>query len=79
MVTDPFVSFLDALFIHTHCSVSLNYFPVDSSIYMKENVTGGRQLVINTDRAQGGASLIDGQLQLMVWVFVFIKFHIATR
>ena len=51
--------------------VSYNYFPVDASIYMKEAGENGRELVINTDRAQGGASLIDGQLQLMVSEQIF--------
>lgn len=46
--------------------ISLNFFPVDSSIYMQENFTDGRQFVINTDRAEGGGSLKDGQLLLMV-------------
>ena len=47
-------------------SVSNNFFPVDSSMYVRENGTDGRQLVISTDRAQGGSSLSNGQLVLMV-------------
>ena len=39
---------------------------MDSSIYIQENGTDGRQLVISTDRAQGGASLENGELMLMV-------------
>ena len=44
--------------------VSGNFYPVDSSIYAEE--VGGRRLTIITDRAQGGASLANGELQLMV-------------
>ena len=47
-------------------SVSDNFYPVDSSIYINETGSGARKFVISTDRAQGGASLVDGQLQLMV-------------
>lgn len=46
--------------------VAYNFFPVDSSMYMQENGTDGRQFVISTDRAQGGASLHNGELMLMV-------------
>ena len=46
--------------------MSYNFFPVDSSIYMAENGTDGRQFVISTDRAQGGGSLENGELMLMV-------------
>ena len=35
-------------------------------MYVRENGTDGRQLVISTDRAQGGSSLSNGQLVLMV-------------
>jgi hypothetical protein len=52
--------------MQTNFRVSDNFFPVDSSIYIKENVTNGRQLTIVTDRAEGGASLTDGEIQLMV-------------
>jgi hypothetical protein len=37
-------------------------------MYLKENGSDGRQFVISTDRAQGGASLHNGELQLMVSV-----------
>ena len=47
-------------------SVSYNYFPVDASTYIQENGTAGRQLTINIDRAEGGGSLKNGELQLMV-------------
>lgn len=46
--------------------VSDNFFPVDSSLYIQEPGTNGRKLVINTDRAQGGGSIQDGQVMLMV-------------
>lgn len=44
--------------------IAANYYPVNSHIYLK-NVFGD-QLTVVTDRAQGGASLKDGQLELMV-------------
>lgn len=45
--------------------VSVNYYPVTSKILMRDpnqNV----EVAILTDRAQGGASLRDGELELMV-------------
>ena len=46
--------------------MSYNFFPVDSSTYMQENGTDGRQFIISTDRAEGGGSLENGELMLMV-------------
>ena len=44
--------------------VAANYYPVNSHIYLKDGV--GNQLTMLVDRAQGGASLRDGELELMV-------------
>jgi lysosomal alpha-mannosidase len=45
--------------------VAGNYYPVDSRIFMKDEKRGV-QFTVMTDRAQGGSSLNDGQLELMV-------------
>ena len=50
----------------SYLSVAQNFFPVDASTYMQENGTDGRQLTINIDRAEGGGSLINGEIMLMV-------------
>ncbi|XP_075403812.1 lysosomal alpha-mannosidase [Tenrec ecaudatus] len=43
--------------------VAGNYFPVNSRIYITD---GNTQLTVLTDRSQGGSSLSDGSLELMV-------------
>ncbi|XP_042526495.1 lysosomal alpha-mannosidase isoform X3 [Dipodomys spectabilis] len=43
--------------------VAGNYYPVNSRIYITDGVT---QLTVLTDRSQGGSSLQDGSLELMV-------------
>ncbi|XP_051897842.1 lysosomal alpha-mannosidase [Pristis pectinata] len=43
--------------------VAGNYYPVNSRIYMKD---GKIQLTVLTDRSQGGSSIADGSLELMV-------------
>ena len=45
------------------CSVSGNFYPVDSSITIGDAT---RKLSVTTDRSQGGASLQDGEIELMV-------------
>jgi lysosomal alpha-mannosidase len=45
--------------------VAGNYYPVDSRIYFRDEGRGV-QFTVMTDRAQGGSSLSDGQLELMV-------------
>ncbi|GLV45785.1 Lysosomal alpha-mannosidase II [Carabus blaptoides fortunei] len=45
--------------------VSENYYPVTSKILIKDESTGMKMAVLN-DRAQGGSSLHDGQIELMV-------------
>jgi len=45
--------------------VAGNYYPVNSHIYLKDQKED-KQLSILVDRAQGGASLDDGHLELMV-------------
>ena len=44
--------------------IAANYFPVNSHIYLKD--TPGNQLTMLVDRSQGGSSLHDGELELMV-------------
>jgi hypothetical protein len=40
-----------------------NYYPVNARIFIRDSQT---QLTILTDRSQGGASLANGQIELMV-------------
>ncbi|OWF45655.1 lysosomal alpha-mannosidase-like [Mizuhopecten yessoensis] len=42
-----------------------NFYPVNSRIYVKDEALG-IQLTVLTDRSQGGSSIIDGGIQLMV-------------
>ncbi|CAF0769192.1 unnamed protein product [Adineta ricciae] len=44
-------------------AVSGNYYPVNSRIWIKES---NRQLTVLTDRSEGGSSVRDGSLELMV-------------
>ncbi|KAG2502497.1 hypothetical protein JM18_009886, partial [Phytophthora kernoviae] len=44
-------------------AVAANYFPITTGAYIKDT---NRQLNLVTDRAQGAASLADGQLEVMV-------------
>ncbi|CAF3717623.1 unnamed protein product [Rotaria socialis] len=44
-------------------SVSGNYYPIPSRIWIKDNQ---RQLTILTDRSEGGSSMHDGSIELMV-------------
>jgi len=43
--------------------VAGNYYPVNAGIYLKDST---RQVTILNDRSQGGASMNDGQLEIMV-------------
>ncbi|KAK7498336.1 hypothetical protein BaRGS_00010596 [Batillaria attramentaria] len=45
--------------------VAGNYYPVNSRIYIRDE-TKKQQFTVMTDRSQGGASLRDGELELMV-------------
>ena len=54
--------------------MSGNYYPVDSSIYLEDAT---RRLTIVTDRSQGGASLRDGEIELMV-CFIYWFFYKAV-
>ena len=45
--------------------VSGNYYPVNTAMYI-ENVASGKALAVSTDRTQGGSSLMDGSVELMV-------------
>ena len=49
-------------------AVSGNYYPINSHIYLT-NSKESTLLAMVTDRAQGGTSLHDGQLELMVYYF----------
>lgn len=46
--------------------VSGNYYPVNSAILVRDQNVSGNQLTILTDRSQGGSSLRDGEIELMV-------------
>jgi len=48
-----------------HDPVASNYYPITSHIYMIDSKSGYRMSVI-TDRAQGGGSIEDGQIELMI-------------
>ena len=44
--------------------VAANYYPLNSHIYLKN--TSGERLTVLVDRSQGGVSVKDGQLEVMV-------------
>jgi len=48
---------------HVDQPVAGNYYPINAAIYLKD---GTRQLTILNDRSQGGSSMNDGQLEIMV-------------
>ena len=54
-------------FVQTE-NVSGNYYPINSRIYIRDETTSAnaRQLTILTDRSQGGASISDGEVEIMV-------------
>lgn len=45
--------------------VSGNYYPVNSRIFLRDTI-GKKQITLVTDRSQGGSSVEDGSLELMV-------------
>ena len=45
--------------------VAGNYYPINSHIYIKDSVRNS-QLTVMVDRAQGGSSLKEGQVELML-------------
>uniref|UniRef100_A0A7E4VQL4 Alpha-mannosidase n=1 Tax=Panagrellus redivivus TaxID=6233 RepID=A0A7E4VQL4_PANRE len=45
--------------------ISANYFPVSSRISI-DDASGGPRLTVLTDRSQGGSSLADGEVELMI-------------
>ena len=51
-------------------SVAGNYYPVDSVVYMQEEGSDLRRLTVMTDRAQGAASIYDGEIEVMVHILV---------
>ena len=46
--------------------VAGNYYPVNAAIYIEDNTESRSALAVVVDRTQGGASLEDGSLELMV-------------
>jgi hypothetical protein len=46
-------------------NVSGNYAPVNSFIWTSD-VSTGVTLTVNNDRSQGGASIVDGEVEIMV-------------
>ncbi|KAL4086658.1 hypothetical protein PRIC1_013720 [Phytophthora ramorum] len=51
------------LYTDSNGTVAANYFPITTGAYIKD---AKRQLNVVTDRAQGAASLVDGQVEVMV-------------
>lgn len=51
--------------------MSGNYYPVDTRILISDN---NNALAILTDRSEGGSSLYDGQVELMVNQVIIIIF-----
>uniref|UniRef100_A0A914V5H3 Alpha-mannosidase n=1 Tax=Plectus sambesii TaxID=2011161 RepID=A0A914V5H3_9BILA len=52
--------------------VAGNYYPVNSRIYIND---GNLQMTVLNDRSQGGSSLVDGQIELMVHRRCFYDDH----
>lgn len=44
-----------------------NYYPITSKILLRDNEN---ELAVLTDRAQGGSSLTDGEIELMVTILI---------
>jgi len=55
----------DSIKINITDTVAANYYPVNSQIYLKDEVAD-KQLTVLVDRAQGGSSLNDGQIELLI-------------
>ena len=51
-------------------NISGNYYPVNSRIFIRDEITenynSSRQLTLVTDRAQGGSSITDGSIEIML-------------
>jgi len=45
-------------------NISGNYYPINSAILLKDEVAQ-KQFTVMNDRAQGGASLVAGRIELM--------------
>lgn len=45
--------------------IASNYYPINSAIYIEDVQTGDRVTLMN-DRSQGGSSLLDGSLEVMI-------------
>lgn len=53
-----------------------NYYPVTAKIAIEDN---NMRLAILTDRSQGGTSLLDGSVDLMVMIQHAMVLHLPTR
>lgn len=52
--------------------VAGNYYPINSHIYVTDDEANAETVVaLVNDRSQGGTSLRDGQIELMVWKFTY--------
>jgi lysosomal alpha-mannosidase len=49
----------------TKSNISANYYPIKNKIFIRDE-SKGMQMTVLTDRSQGGSSLTDGQLELMI-------------
>lgn len=54
----------DGFKVKTHQVVASNYYPVGSAIAIRDKDTG-RQMTVMNDRAQGGSSIRNGEIELM--------------
>lgn len=55
--------------LQKHENISGNYYPVNSRILISRNEDlsqNGQSLVVLNDRSQGGTSMNDGEIELMV-------------
>jgi len=58
-----------------------NYYPITTSISLRNFATGAenQEFAVVTDRAQGGSSLDNGEMEIMVWfIFILRNFHLNT-
>lgn len=52
--------------LHLDEPVAGNYYPITTKISIKDTVSKAKRLSVLNDRAQGGSSLNDGEIELMV-------------
>lgn len=58
--------------------ISGNYYPVTSKIVIRDE-NEDVELAVLTDRAQGGSSLRDGELELMVYKIIYILLNMDIK